>query len=980
MPGRSSPYTARCFVLPVLLCSLACTDDTTVANAGTSGETDTGNADESGDGDGDPGDGDGDAVEECGNGVVEGDEECDDGDSDNTDNCLDNCLESTCGDGYVGPGEGCDDGNMVDDDACTNTCALASCGDGMVQVGEGCDDGNTDNTDECLNTCVVASCGDGHVWAGFEACDDGNADNTDDCPELCAHATCGDGYTWADNEECDDANLNSTDACTETCESAECGDGHIWAGNEECDDANDDNTDNCVLGCVEAICGDGYLGPGEGCDDGNAVDEDQCTNACALATCGDGVLHPGESCDDGDLDNTDACLNTCVNASCGDGYTWANNEECDDGNANNTDACPETCIAAYCGDGFEYANVEDCDDNNDNDNDACSSQCANAICGDGFLWLGLEECDDGNMVGGDGCSQICTTEPNPPNNWLFRTNTWGGRSDHRFRTIVNLADDDVWFLGQSVVHFDGSWLTSYEVPFGQGLWMLDHAVTPEGDIWATEIQKMYHYDGSGWAVVDFEQPYNVEGVWRSPTGVIWIGAEDGIILRRTIINTWEEVPCPVVEDVSSLWGTDDDNIWAVTTSGTVLRWDGNTWAIDDQVNQGFVRIRGIDENNIQAVTSTGIQREWDGQIWKNVGLPTYAYYDIWWPAPGKRCTVGGNEFDEGYMSCFNGNFWEHVKPASTTDWIDTMTELDDQRRVATDEEGGIQSLSPQSGWLTEVPLSDQFSFPMRGAWRRSDDDIWAVSSTTGRVVHYDGSDWTQTQNLNTGELLRIDGFGNTGWIARPIGLMWKFDGNAWIPQNVPVATVQISSLEIFAEGQGWATGSSGGVYRLLRLQNNIWSDATVPGLNGGRVYAIDTDNAYMLSGAATLYHWNGSDWAVVPNIPLDNNASFSAIEGTGPDNIWIVGGNDTVLQWDGLDWTEHDISPNPFTPENLNVLGLDETGDVWTRAMVSNEIFHYHQGQWSVRTLPFLESSLATVRASDNSRWWIGGRFLETRN
>jgi hypothetical protein len=210
---------------------------------------------------------------------------------------------------------------------------------------------------------------------------------------------------------------------------------------------------------------------------------------------------------------------------------------------------------------------------------------------------------------------------------------------------------------------------------------------------------MYHYDGSGWATIEFEQPYGVLGVWRSPTGIVWIGAQDGVILRSTIFNAWEEVPCPVADDVTSLWGTDDNNIWAATTAGSILKWDGNDWQIVDDVNQGFVRIRGLDENNIQAVSSTGVQREWDGQIWKNINdLPTYAYYDVWWPSPGKRCTVGGNvPMSEGYMSCFNGNFWQHIKPSVSHRWIDTMTELTDEHRVTTDEEGGIDALSPQSG-------------------------------------------------------------------------------------------------------------------------------------------------------------------------------------------------------------------------------------------------------------------------------------------
>jgi cysteine-rich repeat protein len=979
-----------------MFASIACTDDTTVVESGsdtaTDGEGSSGDGDpgdgDPGDGDGDPGDGDGDGdpAAKCGNGVVEAGEACDDGNVDNTDHCLDTCEAASCGDGYIGPGEGCDDGNGVDDDMCSNECALASCGDGEVQIGEDCDDANDNDSDDCLSTCIPASCGDGHVWAGIESCDDGNGDSTDACPETCENAICGDGYAWAGNEACDDGNADSTDDCTEVCEPAECGDGYVWLGNEECDDANDDNTDNCVDGCLDAQCGDGFLGPGEGCDDGNGLD-DACTNACALATCGDGIVHPGEACDDGDADNTDYCLDTCATASCGDGHTWANNEECDDGNGDNTDACPTTCEAAYCGDGFEYLNTEECDDANGDELDACSSNCIDASCGDGFLWLGQEECDDANNVANDGCSMNCLIEPHPPNPWTFRTHSWGGRTDYRFRTIANLADDDIWFLGEGAIHFDGSWFTSYAIPFGQPMFMLDSAVSPEGDIWATDSQKMYHYDGSGWATIEFDGVYTTRGVWRSPTGVIWIGADDGIILRSTIINTWEEVPCPVGHDISSLWGTDDDNIWAATAEGTILRWDGNAWNVENDVVQGFIRIRGLDANNIHVVTSSSTQREWNGQIWKNVAGLGVSYYDIWWPSPDKRCTVGGNaNTDEGYMSCYDGVSWQHIKPSSASQWIDTMTEISDGRRIITDEEGGIQTLSQQSGYINNVPLSDQYWLGIgRGVWHRADNDIWALGGGSPTdIVRYDGTDWTEIQELPVASY-RMDGFGNTGWIAGPIGAMYRFDGNGWVMENVPAATIQVQTMEIFAEGEGWAVMSSGIAHGLLRLQGNVWAAAALPngfGVIPNDMYATAADNAYLTATNRRLYHWDGLIWTLVPGLPAtdNNNGTYTYIDGSGPDNIWIVGNDDTVIHWDGVGWTEHDISPNPLNLEDLTVLEVDQDGDVWTRSYNDDAFFRHHQGQWSIFYTPFLETSYVTTRASNNSRWWLGSRILEIRH
>ena len=971
MHTLESRVVASQFVLGSLLAIQACTPDTTLqqdsdATGAETGSSETGSS-ETGSSETDDG-------PTCGDGIVEAGEACDDGNTDNTDHCLDSCEDASCGDGYVGPGEGCDDANDIDDDACTNACALASCGDGQLDGGEVCDDGNGDNSDECLDTCVAASCGDGYVWSDNESCDDGNGDNSDACIDSCEEATCGDGHTWAGNEGCDDGNADNTDACIDTCEEAACGDGHVWTDNEGCDDANDDNTDTCIEGCVAASCGDGYVGPGEGCDDANDIDDDLCTNACALASCGDGLVQDGEDCDDANIDNSDDCLDTCVAPVCGDGFVWAGNEDCDDANANNTDACPVTCVAAYCGDGFVWAGNEDCDDANDDESDACPSQCIDASCGDGFVWAGIEECDDGNLDAADGCSPACELEPNPPNNWTYRTNRWGEVTHIRFRSIVNFADDDIWMLGEVVVHFDGSWLTGYEVPYDNFLVMYDSASSPQGEMWVPENQHFYHYDGSGWAAIESLQSYGVLSVWRSPSEVVWLGAEDGMFLRSTD-NGWEEVPGPVNEDITSLWGSQDADIWATTTGGKILHWDGGEWSIADQGNNGYVRVRGLANNEVLAVAPTGDVREWDGQSWEDViGVPFGDYYDVYWLDSGRPCLAGGSQ-DDSRLSCVgNNDAWAAIQPTYYGEWLDTMTELSDERRIVADEAGGLVTLDPGSNWDTTA-LSDQYSPPLHGAWRRADDDIWAVSSD--ELVHYDGTNWVATQDTALPVWWRMSGFGDTGWIARDPGVMMRFDGGAWVEEDVPVADELIDRVEIHAEGEGWAIGIQS---LLLRLHDGVWADASVPGVVPKDVFALADDDVYMVTDPPDLLHWDGQSWTPQPVPPADNDGSFLAIDGTDANNMWIVGDNDTVLQWDGVEWTEHNISLNPFFPEDFAIVDVDPGGEVWVRSYLSRFVRRYRDGDWTELELPFSPTVQATFRASDDSRWLIGNRIVEIHN
>lgn len=971
-PGARSRYVV------LLACAatftLGCPNDT-VTEVETDGVAGTGDGDDVGSDTTDTTDttdsGDTGSESECGNGILEPGEECDDANDDNNDNCLNSCEEATCGDGYQGPGEGCDDGNTIDDDACSNDCSLPTCGDGLVQTGEECDDQNSDNSDDCLDTCVSASCGDSHTWTGHEECDDGNSLDDDACPQTCMNAYCGDGFVWDSQESCDDGNSSNQDGCLETCAEAFCGDGYIWEGMEECDDANRSNNDNCVEGCLEATCGDGHLNPGEGCDDGNTNDNDECTNDCKLASCGDGLVQPGEACDDGNLDDSDACLSTCVDATCGDGVIWLGNETCDDGNASNNDSCLSSCEAATCGDGFVWEGNEECDDANQSNQDPCLNSCLDAECGDGHVWSDVEECDDGNTLADDGCSSLCTKEPNPPNSRILRMEQWID-SDFRFRSIVNFSDQDIWFLGQGAVHFDGKWFTLYELPSNQNLSITEASWSLDGDIWAADSDTIYHYDGSGWATVDIGDGYLPRGVWRSPSGVIWIGTSNGDLLRSEGGANWISVTSPTDESIVSLWGVDDANIWAATGGGSILQWNGATWLEVDSAPLSYTRLRGVDQNNILAITSnTWDNRQWDGENWQH-GVSMRAS-DIWMPSDDNQCMVGTNNGD-GAVRCILGDTWPvSIEPSQGGDWIDTISQLDDDRYVVTDEEGDVHAY-PDGNWYQTSFLSSQPNIHVSGVWYRSDADIWAVGSS-GDIVHWEGSEWDWTQKATGIAWPAMGGYSQTAWLGRQPGTMWKFESGTWSEYAYSDSDTNINDIYLYAEGQGWAVGHDN---RIHKLQDNDWSlslGSFGPDLFG--VYAYSEDLAYAVGNSGTVLRWNGQLWSKLEGLPVSDTAELKAVDGSGPNDIWVVGYGDTVLHWDGNSWTEHDISPNPFTPDPFELVDVDESGDVWVRSYNSSRVYKRSGEDWYMRTLPVRLVTSATARAGDDSRWWLGASFAQ---
>ena len=150
----------------------------------------------------------------------------------------------------------------------------------------------------------------------------------------------------------------------------------------------------------------------------------------------------------------------------------------------------------------------------------------------------------------------------------------------------------------------------------------------------------------------------VRAVWQgSPNGTVYavggagpLGTGDpnrqcpampsmiGSVLRKSKPdgNVWVEAPVTHTDQVCNLnaiWGTSDQDIWAIGDYGTVLHWDGSSWSErrNDSVTQGrnLWKVWGTRPSNIWAVGGSkirsdasdpgaGIVLRWDGEKWTNL--------------------------------------------------------------------------------------------------------------------------------------------------------------------------------------------------------------------------------------------------------------------------------------------------------------------------------------------------------------------------
>ena len=100
-------------------------------------------------------------------------------------------------------------------------------------------------------------------------------------------------------------------------------------------------------------------------------------------------------------------------------------------------------------------------------------------------------------------------------------------------------------------------------------------------VYAVGEQGLVAVRGSaGWAA-DGSAPtgrQNLQAVWASATSDLWVGGSNGFVAHFDG-SAWSTMSSGVSETISSIAGTSPTDVWAVTLQGTVLRYNGQSFAI-----------------------------------------------------------------------------------------------------------------------------------------------------------------------------------------------------------------------------------------------------------------------------------------------------------------------------------------------------------------------------------------------------------------
>lgn len=271
-----------------------------------------------------------------------------------------------------------------------------------------------------------------------------------------------------------------------------------------------------------------------------------------------------------------------------------------------------------------------------------------------------------------------------------------------------------------------------------------------------------HFNGVNWVPMTWGGGFGFEGVWGSSgTNVYAVGGYDGFGLALGKIfhydgDCWREVFSTTDYQFTDVWGSGSDDVFATTSRGAVLHYDGKDWTpmkLETGLfaGTGAFGVWGTGAENVFAVDA-GTIWHYDGNNWQlAAAVDASVLRRIWGSSPTDVYTVGQRYTSTQTLAAvwhYDGYRWTFVPSAVEGDrWGVWGSSSDDVFIVGNSAKAGLISHFDGLGWnTTTITITPT----LQGVWGSSANDVYAVGggarngfccSGEGAILHFDGNSW-----------------------------------------------------------------------------------------------------------------------------------------------------------------------------------------------------------------------------------------------
>ncbi|HEX5058921.1 MAG TPA: hypothetical protein VFV99_06155, partial [Kofleriaceae bacterium] len=114
------------------------------------------------------------------------------------------------------------------------------------------------------------------------------------------------------------------------------------------------------------------------------------------------------------------------------------------------------------------------------------------------------------------------------------------------------------------------------------------------DVYVTGTRgTILHWTGSQMVDESIPPSVTVTSIWGVNGNDLWAVAQTGLIYRKMNNGIWIQQTSPTTQFLWQIWGTAADDIWAVGDGATVIHYDGTQWSTVSVPIASTVSLRGI---------------------------------------------------------------------------------------------------------------------------------------------------------------------------------------------------------------------------------------------------------------------------------------------------------------------------------------------------------------------------------------------------
>ncbi|MGB0930924.1 MAG: S8 family serine peptidase, partial [Chitinophagales bacterium] len=511
----------------------------------------------------------------------------------------------------------------------------------------------------------------------------------------------------------------------------------------------------------------------------------------------------------------------------------------------------------------------------------------------------------------------------------------------------------------SLPHNPNNLFTSYN-----GIYQ-DIAIDVKGNKWIASTEGVVKFDNTHWIL--YSQAYSslFSGVVRTietdNVGNVWAGTSLGKLLQFDG-NNWTEFYSAT--DIRDIHIEEDGKIWLASFGGGVYHYNGTDWTVythdDTALLPSDNRTLSIDKDNLGNTwigTSTGGLVKFDGTNWTTYTtsntpeLPSNSignlYIDstggIWMGFSGAKIVQfdGGNNWTVHTMTTTENTFFYY--PISI--------HIDNNDNIWTGAlHGRLHKFDSTDfeEYILLFPFGSGESITIDAA----SGNIWATTSSTNFVNYssvrmFDGFEWKVYTPFNSNlpttsriEHISVATNGNVWGVAFGVGIV-RFDGNNWTvydSSNSPISSSTLGmTLVTDLLGNVWVESANG----LAIYDGNSWTTQS----NYGNLITDNIGGVWAWS-STQIAKYDGSNWQTYPITVIDGYSLLSAAI-KDEHEVWI-GTTDGVIKLDAM----NDELEAMYNTDNSNLsndyiydVEISNDGRVWVGANIDG-MFSFDGTNW----------------------------------